>query len=126
MKAIHLLHSFQEIGVRFEAEGEGFRVVAPPGIVTLEMRQLLKDHKNEIVGLLKQTNGEDSEIIWRIEAMRLQMPEVGNPLPTLFARQDISPKLGECFSCGETLKEIETGYCCGLCSRAKRILLEVA
>jgi hypothetical protein len=126
VNALDLIRNFQEIGARYELIGDGFDMFAPRGTVTLEMRELLKCHKTEMVTFLQQTKGEDSEIIWRIEAMRLQLTEDGKPFPTLFARHDISPKLGECFSCSERLREFESGYCCGLCSRAKHILLEVA
>jgi hypothetical protein len=126
MNTVEIFKNFQEIGVRFELAGDGFNVFASPGIVTLEMRQLLKELKTEIVGLLRESQIDDAELAWRIEAMRQQLPEHGKPFPTLFARQEISPKLGDGFSCGGKLREFESGYCCGLCSRTKSILLEVA
>jgi hypothetical protein len=77
------------------------------------------------VNLLRLSQLDQAELSWRIEAMRSQLPEPGKPFLSLFAKQDISPKLGECFSCGEKLKEFESGYCCGLCIRAKHIVLEL-
>jgi hypothetical protein len=123
MSAIDLLENFQAIGARFELFGEGFNISVPRGTVTPEMRELLKAHKTEIVSLLRQSQVEEPELQWRIEAMCPQLPEPGKPFPTLSARPESSPRLGDCFSCGERLKASESVYCCGLCSRAKHILL---
>jgi hypothetical protein len=123
MNAIDLLQNFQAIGARFELSAGGVNISAPRGTVTTEMRDLLKAYKGEVVSLLRQSQVEDAELQWRIEAMRPQLPEPGKPFPTLSARPESSPRLGDCFSCGESLKESESGYSCGLCSRAKHILL---
>jgi hypothetical protein len=126
MNALQLFHDFQEFGVQFELDGDGFKISAPPGAVTFEMRQLLKAHKDEIVELLEKSQLDESELTWRIEAMRGQLPKEGKVLPLLLAKPEINPKSGSCFSCGEALKTFESGSCCGLCARAKAILLEVA
>lgn len=125
MNALEMLRNFQEIGVRFELAGEGFKAFAAPGTVTTEMCALLKERKSEIVGLLRERKLEESELAWRIDAMRLQLPEASKILPLLFAKLDISPAPDACYSCGEYLKEYETGGCCELCACAKTTLLEV-
>jgi hypothetical protein len=125
MTALDLFRNFQEIGARFELISDGFDVFAPRGTISPEMLKILKVHKDEIVNLLRQSELDQTELNWRIEAMRPQLPEPGKPFPYLYAKQDINPTLGHCFSCGERLKEFESGYCCGLCSRAKHIVLEL-
>lgn len=124
MNTTDLLYSLEAIGVRVELlETGNLRIYAPRGSVTTEMRELLIVHKSEIVELLRKCQVDKSELDWRIEAMRHQLPEPGKPFSLLCARSEISPKLGECFSCGETLKTSETGYACAACKRAKQFLL---
>src|SRR5205085_10396964 len=45
-------------GVKFEVDGEGFRVRAPQGLVSEQMRDELAAAKSEIVALLKLVDAE--------------------------------------------------------------------
>jgi hypothetical protein len=58
MSAQNLITKLQAKGVRFEPLGEGFRVLAPIGLITPELRDELKERKPEILTLLKQTDVE--------------------------------------------------------------------
>lgn len=58
MNARELITELSLAGVRFNVEGEGFRVLAPRGIITPELREELAECKPEILILLKQIDTE--------------------------------------------------------------------
>jgi hypothetical protein len=58
MNAQQLIADLTARGGKFELEGESFRVRAPQGIITPELRDQLSEHKPEILTLLRQTDVE--------------------------------------------------------------------
>src|SRR5688572_13612941 len=55
MNAQNLICELQAKGGRFETQDEGFRVIAPRGIITPELRDELAERKPEVLALLSQT-----------------------------------------------------------------------
>lgn len=58
MSAQHLLSQLQSQGMRFVPEGEGFRILAPRGLLTQELLDQLRDRKPEIIALLSQDESQ--------------------------------------------------------------------
>jgi hypothetical protein len=58
MNVQRLITDLSVKGVRFELDGEGFRVRAPHGLITPEVRDELSAYKPEIVDLLKLMDAE--------------------------------------------------------------------
>jgi ssDNA-binding Zn-finger/Zn-ribbon topoisomerase 1 len=56
MSAQNLIVELQAKGVRFELRDDSFRVLAPRGLITLELRDELTERKPEILALLKLTD----------------------------------------------------------------------
>jgi hypothetical protein len=131
MTAIELTQDLEKQGIRLEIDGSDLIIDAPEDLLTPETLQALTRRKAEIVEMLKARgstfaeNGiDDSEIAWRIEVMKKQMP-AEPPYPFLIAREDIETRKGACYSCGDPL----TGgslYICQSCLRAKVIVLDIA
>jgi len=57
MTTAQLLSYLRGLDVRLWVEGDRLRYSAPPGAVTEPVRELLKERKAEVVGLLKEMNG---------------------------------------------------------------------
>lgn len=58
MTAQQLIFDLSLKGVKFEVEGEGFRIRAPQGLISEQMREELASAKSEIITLLRQTDTE--------------------------------------------------------------------
>src|SRR5437868_1686737 len=58
MKAQRLVTDLHAQGVKFELDGESFRIRAPRGLITPELRDELAERKPEILALLRQTDTE--------------------------------------------------------------------
>jgi hypothetical protein len=101
------------------SEGK-LRYRSPAGIVTSDVRALLKAHKAELITLLTQ----DAEIKWRTVAMRSQVPETG-PIPFLIARP-VRPAAGRCASCGESLRNAKVLRCASCALAARQVLAELS
>ncbi len=67
--------------------------------------------------------GIDDEVAWRARVMLRQIPDRG-PIPFLTARAAIDYGSGRCSSCGDPLSGND-GFCCGPCSRAVNLALEL-
>src|SRR5262249_48007651 len=79
---------------------------------------------SEILRLLQRPQVEvldRSEVNWRVEAMRSQMPE-RPPYPFFLARKESEWKKGFCHSCGDALNP-ENQYRCSYCVSASYLLL---
>jgi hypothetical protein len=69
------------------------------------------------------------ELLWRVEAMRRQVPPRPQRVPFLVARPDVRPAPSVCLSCGEqfTVEEwvqSSPSVRCGLCVEASRVVVE--
>jgi hypothetical protein len=64
---------------------------------------------------------ETTELAWRVEAMRPQVPAEGRPIPPLVARPDHLFDHDLCVSCGEPLWDVRP-YC-RLCLQAAKVVL---
>lgn len=97
MNASALLMDLLHRGVRLWAAGEQLNIDAPKGVITPDLRAALIEHKADLLHLL---NIDESEIAWRVEAMRGQY-RPGAGFPFLMARRDFMDAPGHCLSCGE-------------------------
>lgn len=119
MTVSELMTTLSERGYRLEAQGNRLRY--HPAEIPPELRELLIEHKAEVLELLKAA---EARIAWRVEAMLRQIPDSG-PIPFLVARKDFKTGPNCCHSCGDSLNG-GSGYLCGPCSRAKHRALEIA
>ena len=120
MTPLHMLADLRRRGVVLIAQGDRLHVDAPAGVLTPEMRDALAAHKYELLGLLL---ADDPEVVWRIDAMRRQVPLRG-PIPFLVAR-DVPPVPGTCLSCGDALA-LDQPYRCRPCVQAAILALREA
>lgn len=89
-----------------------YRPVAP---MPIELARRLLAHRWEVMALL---SADDPEVIWRVVALRSQVPEKG-PIGRLLARpQSLSIGMaGRCATCGDVL-HAGRRYRCGPCQHA--------
>jgi hypothetical protein len=92
------------------ADGVQFR---PASLATTDERAVLASAR----GLLAPA------LLWRVKAMRAQVPPHPAPIPVLIARPDFRPLDGACLSCGESLAH-RVSTRCSLCVLAAWIALE--
>ena len=73
------------------------------------------------------TNGadEESEIAWRVDALRAQLPADGS-LPPDVTILGLPPRAGRCPSCGEPQPYGQTGTCTRCCLASAALLRDVA
>ena len=91
-------------------------IVRGPRLHEAIARELL-EQKPAVLELLAE---EEIALVWRVAAMRPQVPRRG-PIPVLVAREvAVSP--GSCLSCGEALAPGRTVRC-ALCVRAAQRVL---
>ena len=62
------------------------------------------------------------ELLWRVAAMRRQIPPRPQPLPFLVARRDVPSSTGGCASCGDSLPPSHDARC-PLCALAAWVAL---
>ena len=62
------------------------------------------------------------ELLWRVAAMRRQIPPRPQPLPFLVARRDVPLSTGGCASCGDSLPRGH-GARCATCALAAWVAL---
>ena len=65
------------------------------------------------------------ELLWRVTAMRRQIPPRPRPIPFLVARPDVPCATGGCVSCGDPRPPGHDARC-GLCALAAWVALEDA
>lgn len=58
----HLLAELHKLGVKFRLEGDELRVNAPQGVLTDELRQMLRRHKEDILSLLRSRSESESPL----------------------------------------------------------------
>jgi hypothetical protein len=122
MNAAALLADLHRRGIRLSVSGERLGVDAPKGIVTPNLRAALVEHKADLIRLL---GTDDSEVAWRVEAMRPQVPRTG-AIPVLLARPEAkTAPCGTCVSCGDPLVEDRRSRCAPCVSAVERVLNEV-
>ena len=98
MDELALLEAARAAGLTVRAEGERLVVRGPRSAE--ELARALLARKLEVLALLAVG---DPAVVWRVEAMRAQLPAAG-PLPFLVARSAPHCR-GVCLSCGETLAQ---------------------
>lgn len=130
MTATELLEQLAREGVRVTAEGEQLIVEAPESWSNDPLLHELMALKPKVLKLLqlptKPENApdEEAEILWRVEAMKKQLANhTGKYFPTLTAGENLTGRLGYCFSCGEELQPEEGSYTCRLCRNASYAVL---
>ena len=62
------------------------------------------------------------ELLWRVTAMRRQIPPRPQPIPFLVARRDVPLSTGACASCGDSLPPSNDARC-PLCALAVGVAL---
>jgi hypothetical protein len=121
MNAATLLSDLRGRGIRLSVSGERLSVDAPKGSVTPDLRNMLKEHKADLIRLL----GEDEyEVAWRAAFMLTQVPPRG-PVRFLVARPVLSDTRGLCLSCDAPLGEGQTVRCTPCVRAAERVLNEL-
>jgi hypothetical protein len=132
MTTAEFMHNLERQSIRLEVEGNDLLIDAPEDLLTAEMLEALAGYKAEILEILYASKGtfaerriEDAEAItWRIQAMKKQMP-AKPPYPLLIAREGITTKQSECYSCGDVLTEDSISLC-QYCLKAKYVVLNIA
>ena len=118
MDATEVLAELTRRGVKIMVEGDRLRF-RPQQAVTPDLRAAMAAHKAELLTLL---DGDEPEVRWRADAMRLRMPPTG-VIPPIYARSLTSPTPpGDCLSCGEPLTP-GNKYHCEPCVKAAWLVL---
>ena len=119
--AIELLTDLRRRGLELVRDGDKIKY-RPQDALPPELRAAMTEHKAELLVLL---DGDEREVRWRAEAMRLRLPPTG-PIPPMYARVLPLPVPdGCCQSCGEQLTP-GNRYHCEPCVRAAwQVLREV-
>lgn len=83
MNATTLLATLQQRGVQLNVEGDHLRYAAAPGLMTLELLEALRKHKQEVVSLLRErTRAKPTkQSLHRCETSAFDQP-VYKPAPT--------------------------------------------
>jgi hypothetical protein len=102
----------------------------PRAVVTPDVISLVREHRAGLLALVQLTNHSVahpspmpelvSELKWRVESMRLQVPRSPAPIPFLMARPDGLQRPGCCLSCSEVLRpDSKPSACCGVVQRCR-------
>lgn len=111
-----VLRLLTEQGVMLVADGERLRFRRHEAL-TDDLRELIVENKADLLRLLSV---EESEVAWRVEAMRGQYrPGVG--FFFLAARREFVDAPGCCLSCGDPLRGGK--HRCPPCARAAEIVV---
>jgi hypothetical protein len=108
--AMSLLAELMAGGAFFVDGGEGPILAADPKWFSEELVERVRRHKREL-----------HELLWRVKAMRRQVPAAG-AVPILQARPGLDAPEGACVSCGEPLPASHH-YRCALCLDAATLSL---
>jgi hypothetical protein len=119
MDGLTILREARAAGLEIKVDGDRLVVRGPKSAASLAERLL--EMKPEIIPLLES---EDSEVMWRVEAMRQQI-RPGPIIPFLVARRDFLDAPGCCLSCGDPCGPGRR-YRCGPCVRAAEIVVNEA
>lgn len=116
MTPTDVLREIAERGVILAADGDRLRA-RPREAITPELRDLMVEHKADLLRLL---GAEETEVRWRVDAMRGQYrPGVG--FFFLVARREFIDAPGCCLSCGDPLQGRK--HRCPPCARAAEIVV---
>lgn len=85
MEPAALLQKLREIGCELRPEGDRLRVRAPAGVLTDELRSLIREHKGELLHLLSA--GEAGRVVTRCP-----------PVPRITLALSLQPD-GTCYVC---------------------------
>lgn len=97
-----LLSWLRGVGAVVTVRDERLIIDAPSGVVTDELRNELRTHREELLALASQP--DDDVIGWRVIVMQDQLPPFPRPAPLLLARPEILYRPGHCISCGDLIK----------------------
>jgi hypothetical protein len=119
MDGLTLLSEARAAGLEVKVDGDRLVVRGPRSAAHLAERLL--EMKQEVIALL----GPDDEVVWRIEAMRPQVPRMGT-IPVLLARPEAktAPR-GMCVSCGDPLAPDRRIRCAPCVAAVERVLNEL-
>ncbi len=124
MSATALLERIRGKNIFLSADGERIRYQAPKGALTPELRQEIKDHKNELLDILQDNPGNhDAEIQRRADLFKAHLNAPGPSL--FFEMPGVEPAEGTCVTCGEKPPTGRLCDRCDLCIAAARIVLQV-
>jgi hypothetical protein len=112
-----LLRQARQAGLRVGADGDRLVVEGPRRLES--MARTLLAEKPEVLRALAR---EGTEVGWRVQVMRPQVPAKG-AIPLLVARPGGPWDQGRCCSCGDAL-EADERYRCGPCVAATVAVLE--
>jgi hypothetical protein len=116
-----LLAELMRRRVEVAVDGDRLRF-RPQDAVTPELRAALIEHKADLIRLLDPVS---DEVIWRIDAMRPQVPRTG-AIGCLLARPEArTAPAGMCVSCGDPLATDRRSRCAPCVSAIERVLNEV-
>lgn len=104
MTTLTLLEELRAHDARLARDGETLRVDAPKGALHGELVAALRARKPDLL-----------QVLWRVEAMRRQLPRRGS-VPLLVAR-DCPLLPNHCVSCGDPVPDRNPGRC-SLCVTA--------
>ena len=109
-----VLAALHPAGIAAWPYGDALLLLAPPGALAHDLRELLAAAKPDVLAHL------ESEVGWRVEGMAEQARDVAalGFWPFLVARSTPT-STGACLSCGEPLLALEKARCC-LCQEAAR------
>jgi hypothetical protein len=101
-----VLQDLRAIGVALWPSTDQLQLLAPPEVLTAEMRAAVSAAKPALLAVL------ELEVRWREEAMRRQVQDVKAPTfwPFLVARPGPTHP-GACLSCGEPVLAVEHSRC---------------
>jgi len=60
---LNALNAFEDQGIEFSAAGDKLRYRAPKGVITDEIRESLKQHKSELLDLLRRREIWDFRLV---------------------------------------------------------------
>lgn len=111
-----LIAETRTLDIELKADFTGAKLLyRPVSAMPFTLAKLLREHKVAVLALL---SAQDPEVVWRVAALRPQIPETG-PLGRLIARPT-SPTINmirHCGCCGDPLS-LGRRYRCAPCQHA--------
>ena len=119
-----LLASIRSLGIEIRADDAREHILwRPRQMLPQELYRKLAGHRAEALALLC---AHDREVVWRVHALRMQIPPKGS-IPPLQARPYLfqGARYKRCGSCGDPLTTVQQ-YVCLPCQHALWLALEGA
>lgn len=115
--ALPLLLRLEADGFELRAEGDRLQV-RPPARLTPELLSALRQHKADLLRLVRCL---DAGVQARRDVFELQLVQTPTPgVPAFLLKADVPYVKGTCFSCADPLPELRFGRC-WRCSLAWRL-----